>query len=233
MNRSEQINELAGALAKAQGAFPSIEKNRQVTVQPKDSNKRAYKFWYATLDNIVEGIRKPLSENGLSYVQAIITSDREMLCETMLMHSSGQFLTTQLPVKIATGDNSAQSLGSAITYAKRYSLTAMLGIVADEDDDGNAADGNHIEESQYRGRASANEVTGPAAAGTRKLSKPQARPEYDKLLKELQAIQDPNELAHWGAVNKPRLDAMPDDWQISLRNEYADHRAALVGRAAQ
>lgn len=231
MNRSEQINELAAALAKAQGAFPSIEKNRTVTVKTKTGG--SYKFAYATLDNIVDGIRKPLSENGLSYVQAIITSDREMLCETMLMHSSGQFLTTQLPVKFSSSENNAQALGSAITYAKRYSLTAMLGIVADEDDDANAADGNHIEDSQYRGRPAANEVSGPPADGTRKLSKPQARPEYDKLLKEFQAIQDPTQLAMWGQLNKPRLDAMPDDWQISLRNEYADHKASLLGRAAQ
>ena len=229
MNRSEQINELAAALAKAQGAFPAIEKNREVTVR---SEKGSYKFWYATLDNIVDGIRKPLSENGLSYVQAIIQSDREMLCETMLMHASGQFITTQLPVKYADQKNNAQALGSAITYAKRYALTAMLGIVADEDDDGNAADGNQIEGSQYR-KAPANEVSAAPAPGTRKLSKPQARPEYDKLVKEFTAIQDPAELAAWGAANKARLDAMPDDWQVSLKNEYADHKAALVGRAAQ
>lgn len=230
MNRSDQINELAAALAKAQGSFPAIEKNRQVTVK---SEKGSYKFWYATLDHIVDGIRKPLSDNGLSYVQAIIQSDREMLCETMLMHASGQFITTQLPVKYADQKNNAQALGSAITYAKRYALTAMLGIVADEDDDGNAADGNQIEQSQYRGKPPANEMDGPTPSGTRKLSKPQARPEYDKLVKELQAIQDPNELAQWGSLNKARLDAMPDDWQQSLRNEYADHKAALLGRAAQ
>lgn len=230
MNRSEQINELAAALAKAQGSFPAIEKNRQVTVK---SEKGSYKFWYATLDHIVDGIRKPLSDNGLAYVQAIIQSDREMLCETMLMHASGQFITTQLPVKYADQKNNAQALGSAITYAKRYSLTAMLGIVADEDDDGNAADGNEIQDSQYRGRSPANEVSAPAPAGTRKLSKPQARPEYDKLVKEFTAIQDPAELAAWGAANKARLDAMPDDWQVSLKNEYADHKAALIGRAAQ
>lgn len=231
MNRSEQINELAAALAKAQGSFPAIEKNRTVTVKTKTGG--SYKFAYATLDNIVDGIRKPLSDNGLSYVQAIITSDREMLCETMLMHASGQFLVTALPVKITPGENGAQALGSAITYAKRYSLTAMLGIVADEDDDANAADGNHIEDSRYRGKPVANEVSGPAESGTRKLSKPQARPIYDALIKELQAIQDPNELAQWGSLNKARLDAMPDDWQQSLRNEYADHKAALMGRAAQ
>lgn len=230
MNRSEQINELAGALSKAQGAFPAIEKNREVTVK---SEKGTYKFWYATLDNIVDGIRKPLSENGLSYVQAIVTSDREMLCETMLMHSSGQWLCTALPVKFSDGKNNAQALGSAITYAKRYGLTAMLGIVADEDDDANAADGNHIENSRYKGKPAANEMDAPAAADTRKLSKPQARPEYDKLVKEMEAIQDSNELAQWGALNKARLDAMPDDWRQSLRNEYADRKSALMGRAAQ
>lgn len=69
--------------------------------------------------------------------------------------------------------------------------------------------------------------------GERQLSKAQARPEYDKLVKEMEACQSTVELEQWGARNKPRLSAMPDDWQQSLRNEYADHKANLIGRAAQ
>lgn len=78
----------------------------------------------------------------------------------------------------------------------------------------------------------ANEVSAPAAVGTRRLSKPDARPEYEKLIKEFTAIQDPATLAQWGALNKARLDAMPEDWQITLKHEYSEHKSSLMKRAA-
>jgi hypothetical protein len=64
------------------------------------------------------------------------------------------------------------------------------------------------------------------------MTKQQARPEYDKLVKELQQQQSASELAAWGKQNKPRLDAMPEDWQMSLKNEYSEHKHALEARAA-
>lgn len=81
--------------------------------------------------------------------------------------------------------------------------------------------------------AAAQQAPPAEEAPARKMTKEQARPEYDALVKELQAIQDPNALALWGERNKARLSAMPSDWQQSLRNEYADHKASLIGRAAQ
>lgn len=67
----------------------------------------------------------------------------------------------------------------------------------------------------------------PAAPVERQLTKQQARPEYDKLVKEIQQQQSLSDLTQWGKRNKPRLDAMPEDWQISLRNEYSEHKHAL------
>lgn len=77
--------------------------------------------------------------------------------------------------------------------------------------------------------AKAAEPTEPEPPAERKLTKPQARPEYDKLVKEFKAIQDVNDLKIWGTRNKPRLDAMPEDWQVSLRDEYTSHKATLNG----
>ena len=67
----------------------------------------------------------------------------------------------------------------------------------------------------------------------RQLTKQQARPEYDRLLNELQAQPTVPDLEAWGKRNKPRLDAMPTDWQQSLKNEYADHKSNLMKVAAQ
>lgn len=137
---SESICDLAGALAKAQGQFSNPERNREVEVRTKTGG--SYKFRYATLDNILAMARKPLSENGLCVVQTVTGHKGELYLETTLMHASGQWIRTMLPISVEGGGN--QALGGAITYAKRYAITAMLGIAADEDDDGNAADGNTI-----------------------------------------------------------------------------------------
>lgn len=223
MQTSEQIADLAAALAKAQGQFGNVPKNREVTVKTKTGG--TYKFKYATLDAIGDSIRKPLADNGLSYIQAVAKTDAGMAIDTRLMHASGQWLQTVTPMKIENDGN--QAIGSAITYGRRYALSALLGIVSDDDDDSNASDGNHIEHARDVRRDA------PEAPAERQLTKPQARPEYEKLVKELKAQPSIADLTEWGARNKSRLDAMPSDWQISLKNEYADHKASLMGRAAQ
>lgn len=135
MKHSQEINELAAALAKAQGAMKGAEKDSK---NPHLSNK------YASLSAIIEAARKPLSDNGLSFSQLIGQTEGGVILETVLLHSSGQWLSSEQPVTITVlsnrGINEAQALGSGLTYFKRYALAAMLGIsTADEDDDGNAA----------------------------------------------------------------------------------------------
>lgn len=129
MEKSEQINDLAAALAKAQGEMKTADKNAKGNPQ--------YKSKYADLAEILKTIQEPLAKNGLSFVQLYNGVDgKGISVTTMLMHISGQYIsnTGNYPV----GRQDIQGVGSAITYARRYSLTAMLGI-AQEDDDGNAA----------------------------------------------------------------------------------------------
>ena len=128
MNKSESISELAKALSNFQGKMVAVK---------KDATNPFYKSKYATLDTIWETIRKPLAENGLSVAQTMNVFGDKSLLETTLCHTSGEWIRgIQLvnPVK-----DDPQSLGSAISYARRYSLSALLGIVADEDDDANVA----------------------------------------------------------------------------------------------
>lgn len=129
MNKSENINELAAALSKAQGAIRGAL---------KDSDNPFFKSKYADLASVVDAIREAFSSNGIAYVQTVEPSDKnEVRVETILMHSSGQWISCgvlSLPVSKAD----AQGFGSAITYARRYSLSAAAGV-APEDDDGNAA----------------------------------------------------------------------------------------------
>lgn len=130
------LGPLAAALAKAQTAFPTVTRSKTVRVQTKTGG--AYTFSYAPLDVIIDAVRKPLADNGLAIAQLI---DRDELV-TMLLHESGAALTGRaaLPNSI-----DVQAFGSAITYLRRYAIQALLGIAAEEDDDGNHSAGNAAE----------------------------------------------------------------------------------------
>lgn len=135
MNQSEQINELSAALAKAQS---------QMEFARKDSSNPYFKSKYADLSSVWEACKRPLSDNGLSVIQACNFVDEmpEYICiETQLNHASGQWVRGKLMMKPVKND--PQSIGSCLTYARRYSLAAMVGIAPDDDDDGNMASGNN------------------------------------------------------------------------------------------
>lgn len=137
-------NELVAALAKAQSKITCPERNREVEVKTKKGY--SYKFRYTTLDCLIDRVRKPLTENGLWFVQTLEGTELgKYHLVTRLMHSSGQSIESRTPLLVEEAGN--QAFGSALTYMRRYALTAMLGIAADEDDDGNAGDGNAAKQS--------------------------------------------------------------------------------------
>lgn len=137
MKKSNSIAEIAKALAKFQAAVEN----------PKyDRKNPQYGSQYATLGNVINTIRKPLAENGLSFLQeSFVTEDGlHVGVTTLLMHESGEFIEFTplvLPAfKMAKGGGKtydAQAAGIGITYGRRYSLTSALGISSEEDDDAN------------------------------------------------------------------------------------------------
>lgn len=128
MNKSDGINELATALSKAQG---------EIKGALKDQSNPYFKSKYADLGSVVEAIRAPLAKYGLSYTQLTEPSEKdEVRVETVILHSSGQWISSLLALPVSKAD--AQGFGSALTYARRYGLSAAFGV-APEDDDGNAA----------------------------------------------------------------------------------------------
>jgi hypothetical protein len=129
------LGSLAGALAKAQAAFPPIPRDKEVEVKTRTGG--TYTFRYAPLDTIFAAVRGPLSANGLAIAQLLDGPD----LVTVLLHESGATLTARSPLPHADGET-VQQYGSAITYLRRYALQAILGIASEEDDDGNAASGN-------------------------------------------------------------------------------------------
>lgn len=128
MEMSESIKDLAAALAKAQGTMRHAA---------KDSVNPHFKSRYADLAGVIDAAREPLSANGLSFIQELGGDGKTLTCRTILMHASGQWMASTLT--IIPGKPDAQGIGSAATYARRYSLSAVLGIASEDDDDGNAA----------------------------------------------------------------------------------------------
>lgn len=128
MTTSQEVNEIAGALAKAQQSMKNATLNK---VNPHFRSK------YADLAGIRDAVIPALAANGIAVVQTLGgAADGGNLLMTRLVHTSGQWIESDCPVPFS-GD--MQKMGSAITYARRYSLSAICGISADEDDDANAA----------------------------------------------------------------------------------------------
>jgi hypothetical protein len=134
MRTSTETDKLAAALAKAQAELQNPTRNRKVVVK---TAKGQYDYTYATADKIADLVRPVLGKHELSLAQGTAKGDGWLLV-TRLTHASGQYIENDTPLPYS-GSTDAQSLGSALTYAKRYGLTALLGIVAEEDDDGAGA----------------------------------------------------------------------------------------------
>lgn len=125
---SNEISKLAHALSLAQGTITSANKNK---------TNPHFKSKYADLDECWNVVREPLSLNGLSITQWPTAQGKTVSVETVLLHTSGQWIKSSLTLEAR--DATAQSIGGAITYGRRYGFSAAIGITADEDDDGNSA----------------------------------------------------------------------------------------------
>lgn len=128
MLKSETISKLAEALSKAQGQFkPAVF----------DCVNPHFKSEYASLASIMCAVREGLAQNGLSITQTIGEAEGKITLTTILLHSSGEWIQSIFPLLLDR--QNMQALGSAVTYARRYQIAALLGVVADQDDDAESA----------------------------------------------------------------------------------------------
>lgn len=189
------MKELATAMAKAQS---------QIKTALKDSKNPHFKSSYADLTSVWDACREALTKNGFSVIQRTdFDANGEVWLETMLLHASGEHIASRYPLRPAKQD--PQGYGSAITYARRYCLAAIVGVVADEDDDGNAAsqrNGNHASPTQ--------EDTGLAAA----------KAFVRRSIKEIGALNSEKALADWKAKMDGHL--------ARLMDKYSDEGAAVM-----
>ena len=127
MLTSDTITKITPALIKAQGEFAPAVKAK---VNPHFKSK------YVPLDVVIDAIAEPLRNNGIAILQQTDIQDARTVLVTRLIHESGEWIAGRYPVHPVKAD--PQGEGSALTYARRYALMALVGI-APEDDDGNAA----------------------------------------------------------------------------------------------
>lgn len=130
MIKSEQITEIAKSLVAAQSELKNT---------PASAVNPHFKSRYTPLDDILDMAREVLPKHGLSVLQSVSGESETITVTTMLMHTSGQWLESD-PLTMKAERTTPQGQGSAITYARRYSLSAMLGVATDPDDDGNGAE---------------------------------------------------------------------------------------------
>ena len=130
MKKSETIIELSKAFAKMQMELEQPLKN---------ANNPFFKSKYVPLENVVDSITRASSKHGLSFTQFPSSDENgNVTVGTMVMHESGEWIEYD-PICLKPVKNDPQAVGSAITYAKRYALSAIFGITSDNDDEGNEA----------------------------------------------------------------------------------------------
>lgn len=202
------MSEIYKALAQAQAAMASVIKGG---VNPH------FKMRYAELSDVMEAVLPALNAAGICLYQPIGSDEQGRYVDTVLAHSSGE--TLEMRMHLILGKSDMQSLGSAITYARRYSLLAMTGVAPATDDDGEAAVARGQERPQQKPQPTSAPV---AAAAEVKLACDQ--------MKASTSLAELGEL--WGQMPKhvravPAVSAFKDAWKASLTPAPEPIAAAL------
>jgi hypothetical protein len=129
MNTSIEINEINKAL---------ISLNKRLTNPKNSAVNPFFKSKYAPLNDILSDLRPLMAEHGLAIIQNTLSAENNIGIQTMIIHESGQFIESNI-MCVKSDKDTAQGQGSAITYGRRYQLSAMLSIASEDDDDGNNA----------------------------------------------------------------------------------------------
>lgn len=195
---------LAAALAAAHAEITNPSKNRTVAVKMREGG--TYTFSYATLDHILDHARPVLAKNGLCILQEVIRADEQPHVKTTLIHKSGETYETIVRMFVSReGDN--QALGSAISYSRRYAILALLCLSADDDEDGNKADGNDAREVKA------------APVDHVKLAQAHITGQYSQTIKALNRSVNANTWEELRALKGEQLSAYLNALQAIIRGE--------------
>jgi ERF superfamily len=212
INSSEQLDKLAEALT----AFQSKFKN-----PPKNKTNPYFNSTYVDLADGLDLIRKALAEEGLSFIQLTSAGEDRVILHTRLLHVTGQWIEGTYPVsKLAK----AQEMGSALTYARRYTLFALVGVAGEDDDDGNRA--THGEQ-----KPSNNSIVQKAMAKVTPKPDADAIAQSEKLantlIHEITNIYKKDLLSKWNAANEERKAKLLPDHRTQVKEAFFAHLGTL------
>ena len=220
MIHSENLNEISAALAKAQG---------EIRGAVKDASNPHFRSQYATLASVWEACRDALSKNGIAVVQSP-TSDEagNIAVETILTHSSGQWISGAVGCKPGKAD--AQGVGSVITYLRRYSLAAMVGV-APEDDDAESGVGRGTPTNTPSMEARSVSVSRGVSKAKEKANGPAARFVHTAV-SEISSLPTLDRLKAWWEANASHIAALSEEDRGAVEKAKDDRKAALATPAA-
>lgn len=136
IRHTDNIADLAAAFVAASAELTGVAKGREASIPTKSGGSYAYR--YAALEDVLDTVRPVLAKHGLTITQTASNRSEDFLTiSTAILHRSGQYIVFE-PLALPNG-RTAQEIGSAITYGRRYHLLACLGLAASDDDDGAAA----------------------------------------------------------------------------------------------
>lgn len=218
--QSENTAELSAALAKAQADMKAATMDR---------TNPHYKSKYATLASVLCAIREPLTKNGLAVTQTTEMRDGAFVLVTTLRHSTGQWVGSEYPLPVGA---KPQELGSALTYARRYSLSAIVCIAADEDDDAEGAQSSGQSASAPKAKGSpvkpvpveppVNPETGEI--GPHKITAGDAVKWGGSLVAAIKCAKNEAEVDQWLADNAEGLEALPEKIHERVMANVTDKR---------
>jgi hypothetical protein len=211
MRTSEATELLDAALAKAQAELQN---------PVKEATNPHFKSKYATLDAGLNIVRECLSKHGVSFMQPTRVEDGILMLETRLA-CGGQWIVSEYPVCAFPVKH--QEMGSALTYARRYSLFSLVGIAGEEDDDANAATSS---------TNAPRRVPTPPKPPQTGMSQEESQLARDMLISALEMAVTEADLIDWQEMNKPTLAKLMEADRQAVRDAYGDHRQALKGKAA-
>src|SRR5947209_5472656 len=228
---SESIGTIAAALAKAQAELTNPEKSLIATIRSAFPRERDRTFRYAPLSSGLDIVRKSLGRHEIATIQATaIDKDGGLLrLTTVLAHSSGEWISSEWPVCQITDIASAQRMGAALTYARRYALFTLVGIAGEDDLDAPDLGTMSNAEVELPRADYLTQSDGPGGLATRlprdgSNSVASARPVLppdesatlrERLVAELSAINSADDAATWAHRNLPAKDSLTaEDAQI-------------------
>jgi len=202
LSNGGNVPDLFAALSKFQWKLAStpITKNKEVKVSTRTGG--SYTFRYADLDALHSAADPILAEFELSVAQPVLPDGSLM---TILWHKSGQYIMSQFQIK-PKFESGPQEIGSALTYTRRYAYTSLLGIVSEDDDDGNRASGNEYELGNANGKG---DVMLDVQSFVKWLTEA-------KNLEELKAVWDDIMTYKWNAKETKLLDSTKDAMKQKL-----------------